>query len=198
MYATLSLPWCIFLIYPPKTLEIACRTEMGGRQSPAVWGRWATGAPHLLTSGALPLVVPLVVQGEQRELRNAMLHEIQTKINNLETANGHSSFGRKRKGVGEEDGLRRKIIRANERLMNLDYVMPDDDIKSDLDTIAKVRGPTGHILGAFYALTLLCWPSAESGKVEKNGEEAKCPLVACGHRGWQPANTTALFTTNAD
>ena len=30
------------------------------------------------------------------------------------------------------------MIQANEKLMNLDYVMADEEIKSDIDTINKV------------------------------------------------------------
>ena len=87
----------------------------------------------------MSLSVCLCVQGKQRELRDAMLDEIKSKIAQLENASGTSMFsGRGKRKFADEDELRQKIIVANERLMNLEFVLPDDDIKADLDTISKV------------------------------------------------------------
>eukprot|EP01052_Picozoa_sp_SAG31_P034618 SAG31_NODE_4070_length_3601_cov_2.171023_2_plen_77_part_00 len=68
-----------------------------------------------------------------------MLHDIQAKITQLESSHGTSMFGRSKRKFADEDELRQKIIRANEQLMNLDFVLPDDDIKADFETISKVR-----------------------------------------------------------
>eukprot|EP01051_Picozoa_sp_SAG22_P006734 SAG22_NODE_451_length_10354_cov_5.184983_3_plen_177_part_00 len=56
----------------------------------------------------------------------------------LDRASAFGIGGKKRKAFGEEDELRKAMAMANERLMNLDFVMPDDDIKTDLETINKV------------------------------------------------------------
>lgn len=65
-----------------------------------------------------------------------MLEQIHKKMRQLQTSG--QKMVKKQKLCGEGDDLKATMLECHERLMNLDYVMSDDEIRSDIETIYKV------------------------------------------------------------
>jgi hypothetical protein len=83
-----------------------------------------------------------------RRHKEILLGEIRKKVRELDNSSDKGRKDKRRKIDGTGDSMKSVLVKVQETLMNLDYVISDDDIRADINLIYKVSCGTSLLLSS--------------------------------------------------